>query len=375
MEIGIVGKTNVGKSSFFKAATMLDVEISDRTFVTIKPNVGIGYVTSPCPHREVNKKCNPKNSQCINNIRFIPVKLLDVAGLVPGAHTGKGLGNQFLNDLIPADVLIHIVDTSGKTDEEGRPTDFHDPVFDVKFLESEIDSWFESIIKRHVEKIKDEKKIEVLTGLGIRKELVEQAISKVGYSPGNLAKELRMLSKPIIIAANKIDIEGSEKNLIKLIESFQNSTIIPCSAEAEIALRTAAKNNLIEYFPGSSEFRIMKDLSEQQTKALELIKSKVLKKFNATGIQECLNKAVFDFLKYIVVYPVENENKFSDAKGNVLPDVYLMPPDSTALDLAYKIHTDIGKKFIGAIDSRTKKRVSADYKLKNNDIISVLTSK
>ena len=154
MEIGLVGKTNVGKSSFFKAATMIDVEISDRTFVTIKPNVGIAYVTSECPCKGLNMKCNPKNSQCMNHTRLIPVKLWDVAGLVPGAHSGKGLGNQFLNDLIRADVLIHVVDASGKTDEEGKPTEFRDPSLDIKFLESEIELWFEGIIKKHLEKIK-----------------------------------------------------------------------------------------------------------------------------------------------------------------------------------------------------------------------------
>jgi len=376
MEIGLVGKTNVGKSSFFKAATMKEyVEISDRTFVTLKPDSGLTYVTTNCVCKELKVKCNPRNSKCIDNIRLIPVKLWDVPGLVPDAHKGRGLGNQFLNDLIRADVLIHIVDASGKTDEEGRPTEHYDPTNDVKFLENEIDLWFTSIIKKHLEKIKGSNKIEALTGLGIRKELVEEAITKVGYEPEKLAIELRLLSKPILIAANKIDIADSEKNLIKLVESFPNYVIIPCSAESEITLRTAAKNKVIEYIPGAHDFKVLKDLNEQQKAALEFIKNRVLEKYGSTGVQECLNKAVFDFLHYIVVYPVENENKFSDKKGNVLPDAYLMPPNSTALDLAYKIHTDIGKHFIGAIDARTKKRISADHKLKNGDIISIITSK
>lgn len=375
MEIGIVGKTNTGKSSFFKAATMINVEISDRTFVTIKPNVGIGYVTAECPCKELRIKCNPNNSQCINGTRLIPVKLLDVAGLVPGAHLGKGLGNQFLNDLIPADVLINVVDASGRTDEEGRPTTNYDPTLEVKFLAQEIDLWFEGIVKKHFEKIKDDKKMEVLTGLGIRRDLVEEAVVRAGLKPESLAKELRRLSKPIIIAANKIDIEGSERNLSKMIETFPDLTIIPCSAEAENVLRTAAKNNIIEYIPGSSDFKIKASLNEQQKRALDLIKERVLKRYSSTGVQECLNRAVFDFLKYIAVYPVENENKFSNKKGEILPDVYLIPSGSTALDMAYKVHTDIGKHFIGAIDARTKKRVSADHKLKHNDIISILTSK
>src|SRR3989344_4206583 len=158
MEIGIVGKTNVGKSSFFKAATMIDVEISDRTFVTIKPNVGMAYVSTPCPGRELNVTCNAKNSLCVDHLRFIPVKLLDVAGLIPGAHEGKGLGNQFLNDLVPADILIHVVDASGKTDENGNPTENHDPLKDIEFLNEEIELWFEDVIKKNLEKIKEGKK-------------------------------------------------------------------------------------------------------------------------------------------------------------------------------------------------------------------------
>ena len=375
MEIGLVGKTNVGKSSFFKAATMIDVEISDRTFVTIKPNVGVSYVSTGCVCKELKLTCNPRNSQCINNTRLIPVKLLDVAGLVPGAQQGRGLGNQFLNDLIPADVLIHIVDISGKTDEEGRPTDYHDPSKDVKFLENEIDLWFESVIRKHLEKLKTENKLEVLTGIGIKRSLVEEAVAKAGYEVEKLAKELRILSKPIVIAANKMDIENSEKNLAKTLEDFPSLPIIPCSAEAEIALRTAAKNGLIEYIPGSKDFKIIKDLNDNQKKGLEFLKERVLNRYGSTGIQDCLNKALFDFLRYIVVYPVENEHKFSDKKGSILPEAYLMPPNSTVLDLAFKIHTDIGKHFIGAIDARTKKRVSADYQLRNGDIISILTSK
>ncbi len=376
MEIAICGKTNVGKSSFFKASTMIDIPISARPFTTIKPNVGISYVTSTCPCKELNLKCNPKNSQCINGVRLIPVKLWDIAGLIPGAHEGKGLGNQFLNDIIQADMLIHIVDASGTTDAEGNKTEGHDPSEDIKFLEEEIDLWFASIINRNIKKIRDEKKAAtVLSGLGIKEKHVNEAINKIGINPEELAKELRKLSKPILIAANKIDLSNSEKNLEKMRKNFPDLIIVPCSAETEIALRTASKAEFIDYISGSKDFVIKKELNDKQQIALNLIKEKVLDKYNSTGIQECLNKAVFDFLKYIAVYPVENEHKFSDKKGNVLPDVFLMPPNSTALDLAYKVHTDIGKSFIGAIDARTKKRVSADYELKNGDVISIQSAK
>ena len=376
MEIAICGKPSSGKSSFFKASTMIDVPISARPFTTIKSNIGIAYVTYPCPCKELDLKCNPKNSQCLNGTRLIPVKLWDIAGLIPGAHEGKGLGNKFLSDIIQTDVLIHIVDASGKTDAEGNPTEGHDPSGDIKFLEEEINLWFASIIKRNLAKIKDkEKASDILSGLGIKPKHIEIGLKKVGLDPEELAKELRKLSKPILIAANKIDLQSSKENLEKMKKDFSNLTIVPCSAEAEIALRTASKASFIEYIPGDKDFEIKKELNDNQKKGLELIRKIVLDNYGSTGIQNCLNKAVFDFLNYIAVYPVENELKFSDKKGNVLPDVFLMPKGSTALDLAFKVHTDIGEKFIGAIDARTKKRVSANYELKNGDIISIQSSR
>jgi len=375
MEIAICGKTNVGKSSFFKAATMIDVEISNRIFCTIKPNVGITYVTSSCPCTELKIKCNPVNSQCLNGIRLIPVKLWDIAGLIPGAHEGKGLGNQFLNDIIQADMLINVVDASGTTDAKGQLTSDYDPSNDVKFLEEEIDLWFAAVIKRNLEKIKDEKKAEgILAGLGIKDKHVKEVMERTGLDDiEEFARELRKLSKPMIIAANKMDLPRAEENIKKMRKDFPHLTIIPCSAEAEIALRTAAKAGFIDYIPGVKDFTIKKELNEKQKKALELIKTNILDKYGSTGVQDCLNKAVFDFMKYIAVYPVENEHKLSNKKGQVLPDVFLMPPNSTALDLAFKVHTDIGQKFIGAIDARTGRKVGSDHVLKHNDIIKILT--
>ncbi len=87
IEIGIAGKPNAGKSTFFKAATLADAEIANYPFTTIKPNVGIGYVRVKCVCQELGVKCN----ECIDGWRFIPVKLIDIAGLVPDAHKGGGL--------------------------------------------------------------------------------------------------------------------------------------------------------------------------------------------------------------------------------------------------------------------------------------------
>jgi len=373
MEIGITGKPSSGKSSFFKAATMIDIPISARPFTTIKPNIGVSYVSSPCPCKGLNVICNPKNSLCIERTRFIPIKIWDLPGIIRGAHEGRGLGLEFLNKIVQTEILIHIVDTSGKTDSEGNPTESHDPIKDIQFLNEEIELWFEDVIKRNLEKIQDPKKAEgILAGIGIKQKHIEEAIKKVGLHPEKLAKELRKLSKPIVIAANKIDIPSSAANFNRLMETIKEP-VIPCSAESEIALRAASKKGLINYVPGRSVFSIKGELKEEQKRALEIIKKNVLEKYGSTGVQYALNIAVLDVLKYIPVYPVENENKFSSKKGDVLPDAFLMPPGSTAKDLAFAVHTDIGQKFAGAIDARTKKRIGEDYILKKNDIIKILT--
>ena len=388
MLVGLVGKANVGKSTFLKAATLADVKIANYPFTTIDPNVATGYVISQCPCKELGVKCDPQNSQCIDGRRLIPIQLIDVAGLVPGAHKGRGLGNKFLDDLRQASVLIHVLDVSGTTDEEGRPTKGYDPVRDVEFLEVEIREWFFGILKRALEKFErkimhgnvDVKQIisEQVAGLGINTKQVGKVFEELGVEKlsidelHNFSDLLLKKSKPILIAANKIDVEGAEDNFKRLKETYSDKVIIPTSADAELALHIAAKNGFIKYFPGNNDFEILKSLDKKQEEALEKIRS-LLKRFGSTGVQRCLNEAVFDLLGYIVVYPVENENKFTNKKGQILPDAILMPPDSTPRDLAAAIHTDLAERFICAIDARTKRRLPADYKLKSGDVIKIVT--
>lgn len=388
MMIALVGKSNTGKSTFFKAATLVDVEISNRIFTTIKPNEGVGYVTSECPCRLLGKPCTPKNSRCENGLRLIPVKLLDVAGLVPGAHEGRGLGNQFLDDLRPAPVLVHVLDISGTTDSDGNPGSGHDPASDMRFFEEELDFWYVNIFRREwnqmakqteITKTDFEKQIlERFSGLGITKENVHEALQKSGVDPTRptkwsdddvfrFAKSIREASKPIIIAANKMDLPQGEPNY----ERLKTGMMVPCCADAELALRTAAEKGLIKYVPGSGSFEILKDLPEKQKQALETIKE-LLEKYGSTGVQACINKAI-DVMDYMVVYPVEDETHWSDKKGNVLPDAHLVPRGTTARELAYAIHSDIGDKFIGAIDARTKRKIGSDHELKDGDVIKILT--
>ncbi len=391
MEAGIVGKPNVGKSTFFKALTLVDAEIANFPFTTIKPNVGMGYVRVKCACSELGVSCNPKNSVCIEGNRFIPAKVIDVAGLVPGAHEGKGLGNQFLDDLRMADALIHIIDISGRTNEKGEPSTDHDPEKDILFLEEEIDLWFYGILKKNWGKISSKIKCqskeiakeitEQFTGLGIKEYMIKDALrqldlaEKTDWSDDdlrNFAKNLRENSKPITLAGNKIDAD-TRKNYERLKDKH---AITPVCADAELALRQAHNAKIIHYLPGDGDFKILKeDLDERQKKALQFIKTSILEKYGSTGVQETINKAFRDMLEMIVVYPVENENKYMDSKGNVLPDARLLPGGSTAIDLAYKVHTDIGDRFIGAIDCRTKKKIGRDSVLKDGDVIKILTSR
>ncbi len=150
MIVGIVGAPNKGKSTFFKSATLADAAIGNYPFTTIEPNEGIGYVRVPCIDKELNTQCTPREGFCVNHIRYVPIKLLDVAGLVPDAHKGKGMGNEFLDDLSQADVLIHVIDVSGSTNEKGEVVQAlsHDPAGDIKFLEIELDMWYLRILKK-----------------------------------------------------------------------------------------------------------------------------------------------------------------------------------------------------------------------------------
>ena len=399
VELGIVGKPNVGKSTFFAAATLQTVEIGNYPFTTIEANKAIGYVRKPCPHLELGKQCNPKKSLCIEGTRYIPVELIDVAGLVPEAHAGRGLGNKFLDDLRQAEALIHIVDASGSTDAEGNPVPkrSRDPCKDVDFLDKEIAYWIADIIGRgwtriarrlEAEKVKIEVAIaERLSGLNINDKQVHAALSHLNLDekPSKwkeedilaLSFEIRRIAKPMVIAANKADITD-EDYLNKFLQRCREKgyDVIPISADYELALRRAAKTGFVDYKPGDEDFKILKEneLSAAQLKALEKIRE-FMHKFGGTGVQKVIEHTVFNVLQMIAVYPVEDEHKWTDKDGNVLPDVYLFPLGSTALDLAYKVHTDLGENFIRAVDGRTKKILGHDYELKDGDVIKIIARK
>jgi ribosome-binding ATPase YchF (GTP1/OBG family) len=393
--IGLIGKANVGKSTFFSASTDNIVNIANYPFTTVKPNLGVCHVRINCVCTEFGVKDNPVHSICIDGIRFIPVQIIDVAGLVPGAHQGKGLGNKFLDDARQADALIHVIDISGSTDSEGKPVTpgTGDPLEDIRFVEEEFDLWLVSIIKRDMDNVKDldssgYNTVQVLkkrlSGLGVTEAALDKVLNKLNLQNKkfkcwteqeifDFCQRIRRDVKPVVIAANKADISTTRNNLGELTERYAH--IIPCASELEMLLRKAVKNGFIHYLPGDNSFEIKENtqLSDKQKQALEIV-SNFMKKHGSTGVQEIINLACFNLLEKIVVFPVEDDSKLSDKKGNILPEAYLLNKESTAKDLAHAIHEELGKGFLFAIDVRTKRRLGADHILKNNDVIKIVSA-
>jgi ribosome-binding ATPase YchF (GTP1/OBG family) len=399
-DVGIVGKPSCGKTSFTNAACMTDFKVGSYPFTTIEANVGVTHVRTVCACKDLGVEDNPKNSICIEGIRLIPVKLIDVAGLVPGAHEGRGMGNQFLDDLRQADVLIHIVDASGSLDSEGQEVaaGSHDPVEDVRFLEDELVEWMLAIVKKDWRRITgrvrsegaklEELLLEKLSGLKITRgqvlkairaaELKAEAVDKWSDDDTReFVRTLQRVSKPIIIAANKIDRPGAEENYERLRAEFPDSLVVPVSALAEKVLKDLEKKGIVKYVPGDDDLEILKpqDLSDGEKTQLEKLREQILKKYGGTGVQNILNRAVFDYLKMITVYPVHDANSYTDSDGNVLPDVFLVPEGTTAKEFAGYIHTDLMESFIHGIDARTKMRISDKHVLKDRDVIKIVSAK
>ena len=399
--LGIVGKPSSGKSTFLNASCLTNAEVSELPFTTIKPNRGVASVRSRCVCKEFNLIDNPRNSFCIDGIRLIPLNLLDVAGLVPDAHKGKGLGNQFLNDLSRADLLIHIVDATGILDKAGQrlASGTHDPYEDILFLEQEINLWFKKILEREdwnkftrsfsrVQRDFINALTERISGLKITRYQVKLALRESKLDNKNpsewsdediylYSKTLRELAKPIIIVANKIDKEVSVENLEELKKKY-NKIIIPCSALAEYLLRKYEKEKIINYIPGSKDFKILQPdkLNQKELETLNKIKNKILNQFEGTGVQKVFKYAIFDVLNQICVYPVSDINKFTDNNENVLPDVFLVKKGTKLIDFVReKIHSELADHFIHGIDAKTKKRLGENYELAHNDIIKIVSAK
>ena len=389
MTLGLAGKPNAGKSTFFKSVTLADVEIANYPFTTIHANHGIAYIQTPCPCSEKDERCG----KCKDGIRYVPIDIIDVAGLVPDAHKGKGLGNAFLDDLRQAQAIIHVVDASASTDSEGNPIDAGsgNPAADIEFLDHELEMWMFEILNRNWAKLSrkiraENMKIEdavadQLSGAGVSVEHANYALHETELYPIEptkwteedmikLCKSIRKESKPMIIAANKFDaVTGTGIPLV----SSDDKTVIPTSAAAELALKSASKAEIIKYISGEDHFDVLTELSPAQEKGLNAVKH-LLETNKSTGVQECINRAVFELLDMIVVYPVEDEGKWTNKLGSMLPDAYLMKRGATCKDMAYRIHTDIGDRFLYAVDARTKMRLAEKHELKTGDVIKIVST-
>jgi ribosome-binding ATPase len=387
MLIGIVGAPNKGKTTIFSALTMVEAEIAPYPFTTIKPNIGVAYATRECVEKELGVKCTPRNSLCIRGVRHIPVNITDIAGLVPDAHLGKGMGNQFLNDLMGADALVHVVDLSGKTDVQGNPCEGCSPEEDVRMVSDEITAWLSGIIARHVKAISRRTDgaaalKELLSGFNVSEGQIKQAAetsylgtSQIAWKEEDtrrFAGALLRLSKPTVVAANKLDM-SKDGALAELKKKLSGYTVMGCSGAIELALRKAGSSGTIDYVPGSAGFEIKGKVSGEQERALDYMAA-YLKKNNGTGVQDIMNTIVFKMLGNIVAYPVEDESKYTDHYGNVLPDAILLKKGSKSVDLAGKIHTDLAKSMLYAVDAKRKMRLGKDYELKDNDVIKIVSA-
>jgi len=398
VRIGLIGKTNTGKTTFFNAATLQSAEVSTYPFTTKQPNYGTAYAITPCVCRELGLNDNPRNSVCVEGFRHIPVEIIDLPGLIKGAWAGKGLGNQFLSVASQADALLHIVDTSGSVDEEGRLTDpgKGNPLADIYDIQEELVMWLVKLIEKQDEKIMRNLKLgkelpqslaEILQGARITEQHVVAALKSSGLENKSFenwtaiddrkfAEHLLDIAKPTIIVANKMDVNTAPENFELLRDQLTNKIVIPASAEAELTLRRAVQKGLIQYLPGEETFKILNpdSLTEKQKWALDFIQSRVLGEYMRTGVQFAINVCVFKLLRMNAVYPVSDYAKYTDKSGKVLPDVYLMPSGSTVRDLARTIHTELEKGLLYAIDARTGLRLPGDYQLKDRDVLTIVSA-
>lgn len=396
LTVAIIGKTNVGKTTFFNAATLLNAEISTYPFTTREPNEGAAYVCDVCVCRELGVKDNPQNSACIEGWRYAPIRLLDLPGLIKDAWKGRGLGTRFLSVIGQADALIHIVDASGSVDAEGRLTKpgSGNPVQDVLDIEMEVERWMAEILLRNRQLISRQASTSSL------EEAVATALSGIKAEPSQVGRALQIaeltdrplerwdideaisfsaallpLIKPILIVANKMDLPMAEENLEMLTSFFSDRLVAACSAEAELILRRAEKMGLLHYTPGQEKFVLREEarLTPEQWRALDYVEKRVMARWLRTGIQQALNTVVFKLLRMNMVYPVADENRYSDNHGNVLPDVHLMPDGSTPLDLARNVHSRLAENYVLAIDAKTGLRLPKEYRLRHRDVIKIVT--
>ena len=399
IRIGLIGKTNAGKTTLFNSMTLLSGEVSNYPFTTKTPETGVASVVTPCVHKEFRVQDNPVNSRCEDGWRFVPVDITDLPGLIKGAWMGKGLGNQFLSVAAQSDALLHVVDASGSVDKDGKISEpgTGDPIADFADVELELVLWYTKLLMSNIAKISKLSKTpgygvpsaveETLHGIGVRKEHVISAMNEALLTDKefdswsekeiqNFCWVLRDVSKPTLVIANKMDLPFAAENFKRLREKYKGLIVVPTSGEAELTLRRAESKGLIRYVPGEERFEILRpqDLNEAQKSALAYIRRKVFGEYLRTGVQFGLNIAVFKLLKMNAIYPVADAEKLTDKDGRVLPDVYLLQNGSTVEELAGLIHTELTKGLVYAVDARTGIHLPTNYVLRDRDVLSIVST-
>lgn len=338
----------------------------------------------------------------------MPIELLDVAGLVPGAHEGKGLGNRFLDDLRHADALIHVVDVSGTTDAEGKTTRGYDPSQDIVWLRSEIVQWVQgnlmqkwaSIKRRHVavkattlETLQGQ-----LSGYGSTSSIVLRALDRLGlreplqdWSEETIEKVVNAFVDekfPTVIALNKIDHPDSDKNISKIAKANDLNSIVLCSAISEVFLRKLTKQGFIRYTEGAEfvdtrEDLIadgdptgggLKEMDEKLKTRIDNLKDMVLYRFGSTGVVQVLSKAAL-LLGLVPVFPVRNVSTFSSGASSsnaVFRDCVLVKKNTTVAEVARKV---IGDAPLAYVEGAGGTRVAEDdiVTVGKNDVSSCIS--
>ncbi|KAH6683038.1 GTP-binding protein-like protein [Halenospora varia] len=405
--IGLVGKPSSGKSTTLNSLTDATSKVGNFPFTTIDPQRAIGYlqIDCACARHGVSERCKPNYGACVDGRRSVPIELLDVAGLVPGAHEGKGLGNKFLDDLRHADALVHVVDVSGTTDAEGKATRGYDPSQDIVWLRSEIVQWIKgnlmqkwgSIKRRHI--AVKATAVETLqgqfSGYGSTAPVIARTLDRMNlkeplehWSDETIDKVVNAFTDekfPTVIALNKIDHADADKNISKIAKMQDPQSIVLCSAISEVFLRKLAKQGFIKYTEGSEfvdtrEDLIadgdptgggLKEMDEKLKTRIENLKDMVLYRFGSTGVVQVLSRAA-ELLGLVPVFPVKNVNTFSSgASGSnaVFRDCVLVKKGTSVADCARKI---LGDAPLAYVEGAGGVRVAEDdlVGVGKNDILS-----
>jgi len=390
LSLALAGKPNAGKSTFFSAATMAEVDVANYPFTTIDANRGVSSVRTRCPCLDRDERCGADG--CRDGKRYVPVELVDVAGLVPGAHEGRGLGNQFLDQLTNADAILTVVDAAGATDAEGEPVEpgTFDPLEEVDFVARELDRWLAGVVGDNWESVERKSRspdfdleaalVDLLTGLGATEAQVAATLRDLDYVADPmawddtdrraLAESLRARTLPMLVVANKVDL-ADEAAVERLLDA--DPTVVPATAQGELALRRGAERGVVDYDPGDDDFAIVGDVGDDQRAVLDDLRA-TMDRWDGTGVQRALDSAVYDLLDHLTAYPVQDATHWTDGQGNVLPDAHLLPRGSTPVDLAYAVHGDIGDGYLHAVDARADRQVADDYELEEGDVVKIVST-